>query len=196
MMQPAAAVCSQSVESGVGEIYWNEEKKKYDLIAGGKFLVSSKNADYLNYLVVKQKHPTTVGLTSTIIVKEKCAVVPEFHHHVAPDQTNELGLSSFALGCVNAELQQSIETGEKPNFTRPRGRPRKHFSMVENLHTHTLEDSDRDIRILMPMTKHKIILDFKEYLEEGSTPKTALENICKLYNITYFQAFSICERHM
>jgi len=47
------------------QIVWNG--KKYDLVYNGKILVSSKNADHLNYLVVKQKHQAVVaaGITST-----------------------------------------------------------------------------------------------------------------------------------
>jgi hypothetical protein len=58
------------------------------------------------------------------------------------------------------------------------------------------EDKVMDIRYLLPITKHKIVLDFKEYLEENWVPKKALEKICELYKITYFQAYNICASYI
>lgn len=59
------------------EIRWNTSKNRYDLVAAGKVLVSSKKADYLNYLVVKQKHSAVLAakVTSVVIVS-KAPTVP------------------------------------------------------------------------------------------------------------------------
>jgi hypothetical protein len=176
---------SSHADPTVGIIAWNAVKKKYDLIAKDEIIVSSKDKGYLNYLVVKQKHTAILnaGLKSTKLL-------------VSETPCENLGISQFIMEGIAAEMQPFVDAGIKPEFTRPRGRPRKYHPQIENKRSHTLSDSEREIRTLMPITKHKIVLDFKEYLEENFTPKKALEEICNLYNITYFQAFGICESHM
>jgi hypothetical protein len=74
---------------------------------------------------------------------------------------------------------------------KTRGRPRKYLPIIEGQEDHKLSDVEPELRQLLPMTIHKIILDYKEYVEEGLTPKLALEEVCKLYSIPYGQAFNI-----
>ena len=194
-LNDSVSLSSQADDPTVGKIFWNNDKKKYDLKSNGEILVSSKDKGYLNYLVVKQKHSSIIraGLKSTILVEDQ--FVTEVVETTSTDEN--LGISDFALGCINAELSTYL-CGKKPIFSRPRGRPRKYLPCDEHKHTHNMGDNerDRDLKTLRPITKHKIILDFKEYLEEGCVPKKALESICELYGITYFQAFTICEDHM
>jgi hypothetical protein len=178
-------VSSQAIDPTVGLIVWNTAKKKFDLMAGEEILVSSKDKGYLNYLVVKQKHSAILGagIKTTKLVA---------------DETS-FGISQDLLDGISAEMQPYVDAGIKPEFSRPRGRPRKYIPNVDNCRRHTMEDNEdkvMDIRYLLPITKHKIILDFKEYLEENWVPKKALEKICELYKITYFQAYNICASYI
>ena len=179
--------CSQAVDPTIGLISWNSSKKKYDLLAGEKVLVSSKDKGYLNYLVVKQKHSAVLeaGITTTKLVADE-----------SPAQIANFGISQDILDGIKAELQPYVDAGIKPEFTKPRGRPRKYIQNVENCHRHTLGDNELEVRSLLPITKYKIVLDFKEYMEENWVPKKALEKICELYNITYFQAYGICSSYI
>jgi Cdc6-like AAA superfamily ATPase len=54
------------------EIRWNNSKNRYDLVAAGKVLVSSKKSGYLTYLVTQQKHSAILAakVTSAVIVSE------------------------------------------------------------------------------------------------------------------------------
>jgi hypothetical protein len=42
------------------QIRWNAAKSKYELVAKGKVLVTSKNQNYFNYLIVKGVHPAII----------------------------------------------------------------------------------------------------------------------------------------
>ena len=95
---------------------------------------------------------------------------------------------------VSALLWDSIlGTPFKPNLEsdvmkKTRGRPRKNM----NKNTHKMSDAEPEIRNLLPSTIRKIIADYKEYVQEGVTPKQALENVCNLYRVSYAQTFNIC----
>lgn len=78
------------------------------------------------------------------------------------------------------------------DVVKTRGRPRKDQKVETGTISHKMGDVEPQNRQLLQSTIHKIELDFKEYLQEGTTPKEALENICKLYRIPYGQAFNIC----
>lgn len=54
------------------QIRWNPSKNRYELVAKGKVLVSSKKSGYLQYLVTGQKHTAILkaGVTSAEIVSE------------------------------------------------------------------------------------------------------------------------------
>jgi hypothetical protein len=194
-VSPAAPLCTFPGDRSVGHISWNESKQKYDLLADGEVVVSSKDKGYLNYLVVKQKHSAIIqaGLKSTQIVLDKTPMPI-----VMPSKADveSMGISLGTWDALVTELHPYVAAGIMPEVVPPKtkGRPRKYFPEVVNKRTHTLGDSEPDLRNLLPMTERKIILDFREYLEEGKTPKQALDFICDLYKITYFQAFGICEK--
>ena len=75
---------------------------------------------------------------------------------------------------------------------KTRGRPRKLVETNIERTTHQMGDSEPETRNLLHTTVHKIILDYKEYVEEGMSPRLALEEVCKLYRVPYAQAFNIC----
>ena len=195
-VSPTVSLCTFSGDRSVGHISWNESKQKYDLLSEGEVVVSSKDKGYLNYLVVKQKHSAIVqaGLKSTQIVFDKSPLPVVMQTNA--DVEGMMGISLGTWDALVTELQPYVASGVMPEFVPPKtkGRPRKYFPEVVNKRTHTLGDSEPDLRSLLPMTERKIILDFREYLEEGKTPKQALDFICDLYKITYFQAFGICEK--
>jgi hypothetical protein len=91
-------------------------------------------------------------------------------------------------------LGKPFQDHENPISTevKTRGRPRKVVNKVGAKRTHKMSDDEPEFRNLLPSSIHKIVLDYKEYIQEGSSPKIALENICKLYRIPYAQAFNIC----
>ena len=82
--------------------------------------------------------------------------------------------------------------GEK----KTRGRPRKHVPTNDGKVLHQVSDAEPETRNLLPSTIHKIILDYKEYVQEGMKPKAALDEICKLYRVPYGQAFNILADEM
>lgn len=96
----------------------------------------------------------------------------------------ESNFSWETLGKVS-ELNRPIDV------VKTRGRPRKDIPLVEG--AHKLSDVEPILQKLTPLTIHTIILDFKEYIQEGVVPRVAFENISSLYQISYAQAFSICE---
>ena len=96
----------------------------------------------------------------------------------------ESNFSWETLGKVS-DLNKPIDV------VKTRGRPRKDIPLVEG--AHKLSDVEPELQKLVPSTIHKIILDFKEYIQEGVIPRVAFENIGELYQISYAQAFSICE---
>jgi len=60
---------------------------------------------------------------------------------------------------------------------------------------HYLSDvNDNSTRSLLPLTLHKIKLDFIEFINEKVQRRQAIENIAKLYDIPYQQAYNICEK--
>lgn len=81
---------------------------------------------------------------------------------------------------------------DQRTFKRSRGRPKKHVPIIDGKTVHKLGDEELDARSLIPSSIHKLILDFKEYIEEGKSPKEALELVSELYKIPYVQAFNIC----
>jgi len=82
------------------------------------------------------------------------------------------------------------QVAEQP---KTRGRPRKYgLPVVEGLNKHAMGDEELDTRQLLPNTIDSLILDYKEYVQEGKKPKEALDLICELYRIPYSQAFNIC----
>ena len=178
-------VMSSQEDKSVGLIKWSIERNKFDLTdQDGKVIVSSKDKGYLNYLVVKQKHTAIIeaGIKSTKLVVE---------------ESSNLGIPQDLLDGIKAEMEPFVKAGVCPEFTRPRGRPRKHIPTVDNCRRHVLGDEENsDQRILLPITKHKIILDFKEYMEENWVPKKAIEQICSLYSVPYKQAYSICQEYI
>lgn len=87
---------------------------------------------------------------------------------------------------------QQIAENANPVTGKTRGRPRKYLPAVQGKTVHRMSDSEEPIRKLRPETIHKVILDFKEYLDEGKTAREAMEEIAKLYAIPYSQAYMIC----
>jgi hypothetical protein len=82
------------------------------------------------------------------------------------------------------------QVAEQP---KTRGRPRKYgLPVVEGLNKHTMSDEELDTRNLLQNTIDSLILDYKEYVQEGKKPKEALVLIGELYRIPYAQAFNIC----
>lgn len=82
------------------------------------------------------------------------------------------------------------EVADQP---KTRGRPRKYgLPVIEGLNKHTMSDEELDTRQLLPNTIDSLILDYKEYVQEGKRPKEALDLICELYRIPYAHAFNIC----
>jgi len=81
---------------------------------------------------------------------------------------------------------------ESNDVKKTRGRPRKLVNQIGGKQTHKMSDDEPEFRNLLPSSIHKIVMDYKEYIQEGNTPKFALDEICKLYRIPYAQAFNIC----
>ena len=77
---------------------------------------------------------------------------------------------------------------------RTRGRPRKHNlpPPLEGTLSVKISDVEGKEQSLTYEISRKLILDFKEYLEEGLAPRYALDEVCKLYDVSYVQAFNLC----
>jgi hypothetical protein len=75
---------------------------------------------------------------------------------------------------------------------KQRGRPRKDQLPVQEVGviSNILSDKDRKAVVCDKATLFKIELDFKEYIEEGMSPKTALETLVNLYNLPYAYLFN------
>jgi len=84
----------------------------------------------------------------------------------------------------------------KAEFDEPpkaRGRPRKHgLPEFVGVNNHVLSDEEVDTRNLKQSSIDMLIVDYKEYVTEGKTPKQALEEVSKLYRVPYGQAFNLC----
>jgi hypothetical protein len=76
---------------------------------------------------------------------------------------------------------------------KKRGRPKKNAPRIDGTIVHRMEDDTHDNRVLLPVTKHKIALDFLEYIEEGKSRRGALLMVASLYQIPYSQAYTLCE---
>lgn len=88
---------------------------------------------------------------------------------------------------LGTKFQPHAETDVK----KTRGRPRKIFN-VGSKRTHKMSDAEPETRNLLSATEHKLMLDFKEYVQEGASPRDALDQVCRLYRVPYAQAFNIC----
>lgn len=104
------------------EIQWDRSKSRYDLIAAGKVLVSSKKSGYLTYLVAQQKHSAILAAnvtTATIMsfdpaeevipskILSTAPVVQEFTINERFDFTRQL-----AKMVINKQARSLIVGGE------------------------------------------------------------------------------------
>jgi hypothetical protein len=77
---------------------------------------------------------------------------------------------------------------DHPEIKKTRGRPRKETAK----NVHKMSDEEPENRNLLKSTERKIILDYREYVQEGIPPIKAIEIICDLYRVPYAQVFNIC----
>lgn len=188
------------------QISWCDELRKYVLTYQGEILVKSRNRDYLNYLVVKQKHAAVIkaGVTKVQVVSYSPADTPRASSVISntfPVIKNcdhpTLGVTDFIWQSIVSEITPLAEScSEPPKFTRPRGRPKTNVPKVQGVRVNRMEDHDYDLRHLSKMTIHKIILDFKEFIEENKTIQQALNGIASLYSIPYVQAYNLCQNEI
>ena len=94
---------------------------------------------------------------------------------------------------VSALLWESIlATPFEVKEGKTRGRPRRLVQSNDGKHIHKLGDNDPEVRNLLPNSIKNLIEDYKEYVQEGLTPKLALEEVAKLYRVPYGYAFNLC----
>jgi hypothetical protein len=170
------------------QILWNEQKQKYQLTADGKVLVTSKDKGYLNYLVVYQKHSAIIeaGITAVEVMSRSSDDLAV----VAP--TEQVARPHVSALLWEDLLKKPFEVTTEYTPIKTRGRPRKYLPTTVGKHDHKMSDEESDVRNLLPSSIEKLIMDYKEYVQEGKTPKQALDEVCKLYRVPYGQAFNIC----
>jgi len=173
----------------IGQIYWNDEKQKYLLLSNGTVLVASKNKDYLNYLVVKQKHPAIIAAKVTMIEVVKDKEEGATQEVLSADKDNKPHVSALIFESV---LGVPFQVKEVTKTVKVRGRPRKQQPDQVGFTTVKISDEETDNRQLLPDTIDKLRADYREYVEEGLKPLKALEEVAKLYRVPYNQAFNLC----
>jgi hypothetical protein len=159
-------------------------------MANGAVLVQSKDKGYLNYLVVYQKHAAIIaaGINQVEILKDKPSEEKVTVEIVKATDTDKSHVSALIYDTI-----LGVPFVRDPvKVTKTRGRPRKYFAPIEGHQTIKVSDEESDNRQLLHDTTEKIIMDYKEYVEEGMSPRDALKTVSELYRIPYGQAFNIC----
>ena len=84
---------------------------------------------------------------------------------VEPSGEDKQPSTCVLLDFFTGKRIQTIEPLPQP---KTRGRPKKHnIVRPDNVHTISSGDKEPETRFLRPVSVHKIILDFNEYVSEG-----------------------------